>query len=279
MDKIFHTLPIKHIQPAKAWPAINWQEVWKYRALLYFLTWRDIKVRYKQTFFGAGWAILQPVLTMLIFSLFFGKLAQLDSDGVPYPIFSFAALVPWTFFVNGLRHSSDSLVSQTSLLKKVYLPRLILPIAPLLSGIVDFSLAFAVLLLMMLGYQIFPTSNIIWLPFFLLLAFLTALGFGLWLAALNVKYRDVRFTIPFLAQLWLFATPIAYSSSLLPKEWQVLYGINPMVSVVDGFRWALVNTPTPSFAMIGVSTIVTTIVFVGGLYYFRYMEQTFADDI
>lgn len=273
------SLPTKHIKPSTGWVNLNWREVWQYRELLYFLTWRDIKVRYKQTALGAGWAILQPLLTMVVFSLFFGRLAQLDSDGVPYPIFNYAALVPWTFFANGLRHTSDSLVTQSDMLKKVYFPRLILPIAPLLSGVADFLLAFLVLIVMMLRYRITPTQNVIWLPFFLLLAFITALGVGLWLATINAKYRDVRYTIPFLTQFWLFATPIAYSSSLLPTEWRTLYGLNPMVGVVEGFRWALIDTNTPSFSMIALSTVAAILVLVGGLYYFRRMERTFADVI
>ncbi len=270
-------LPVKHIAPSTGWVSINWREVWQYRELLFFMTWRDVKVRYKQTALGAGWAILQPLLTMVVFSLFFGRLAGLDSDGVPYPIFNYAALVPWTFFSNGLRHTSDSLVMQGNMLKKVYFPRLILPIAPLLSGIVDFLLAFVVLIFMMIGYRIVPTANIIFLPLFLLLAFVTALGVGLWFAAINVKYRDVRYTIPFLTQFWLFATPIAYSSSLLPEQYQVLYGLNPMVGVVEGFRWALIGVDMPSLPMLGLSALAAVTILIGGLFYFRRLEKTFAD--
>lgn len=272
-------LPIKHIKASSGWVSINWQELWHYRELLYFLTWRDIKVRYKQTVLGAAWAIIQPLFTMVVFSVIFGQLAGLDSDGVPYPIFNYAALVPWTFFANGLRHTSDSLVDQAGLIKKVYFPRLLLPIAPLLSGMVDMALAFSVLLIMLLFYGMMPTHNIIWLSFFLLLAFITALGVGLWFAAINVKYRDVRFTIPFLTQFWLFATPIAYSSNLIPEQWRVLYGLNPMVGVVEGFRWALVGTNTPSFPMLALSAMAAVLILVGGLYYFRRMEKTFADVI
>jgi lipopolysaccharide transport system permease protein len=246
---------------------------------MYFLTWRDIKVRYRQTVLGAAWAVIQPVLTMVVFSLFFGRLAGVPSDGVPYPIFSLVGLVPWTFVANGLTQSSNSLVLSERIITKVYFPRLAVPIAAVLAGIVDFALAFVVLLGMMLAYGRALTWGILWVPWLLLLALATALGAGLWLAALNVRYRDVRYAVPFLTQLWLFATPIAYPSSLLGDPWRVVYGLNPMVGVVEGFRWALLGTgPAPGGVML-VSLVVTLVVLVGGVIYFRRMERTFADVI
>jgi len=250
----------------------------QYRELLYFLTWRDIKVRYKQTVLGAAWAIIQPFMTMVVFSLFFGRLAQIPSDGVPYPIWSYAALVPWTFFATGLTMSSNSLVGSANLIKKVYFPRLVIPIATVLSGAVDFVLAFIVLIFMMLFFGIVPTSNVVFLPLFLLLAFVTSLGVGLWLSAMNVQFRDVRYTVPFLTQFWLFATPIAYPSSLIENETlRAIYGINPMAGVVEGFRWALLGTDTAPGPVIVVSTIAAFVLFISGLFYFRRMEKTFAD--
>jgi len=239
--------------------------------------WRDVKVRYKQTALGAAWAIIQPFFTMLVFSLFFGRLANIPSDNIPYPLFSFAALVPWTFFANGLGQSSDSLVGNANLIKKVYFPRLVVPFAAVLSGVVDFALAFVVLLVMMLFYGRVPTINVIWLPLLLLLALITALGVGLWLSALNVEYRDVRYVVPFLTQFWLFATPIAYPSSLLSEPWRTLYGLNPMVGVVEGFRWALVGTDTAPGTIVLVSALAALAILISGSYYFRRMEQTFAD--
>jgi lipopolysaccharide transport system permease protein len=245
--------------------------------LLYFLVWRDVKVRYKQTALGASWAIIQPFFTMVVFSLFFGKLAGIPSDGVPYPIFSFAALVPWTFFSQGLTSSAGSLVASQNLIKKVYFPRLAIPIARVLSGLVDFSIAFAVLLAMMLFYGFAPTLKVLWIPALLLLAFVTALGVGLWFAALKVRYRDVSYITPFMVQVWLFATPIAYPSSLLPEQWRVVYGLNPMVGVVEGFRWSLLDTATAPGPMILASTLAAIAILVGGAYYFRTMERSFAD--
>ena len=265
------------ISPASGWVSLNLRELWDYRELLYFLTWRDIKVRYKQTAFGAAWAIIQPLLTMVVFSLFFGRLARVPSDGLPYPVFSFAALVPWSFFAYGLSQSANSLVGSRDLLTKVYFPRLAIPVATVLSGAVDFALALLVLLAMMVYYGLAPTANVVWIVPLLLLAFVTALGAGLWLSALNVQYRDVRYTVPFLTQLWLFATPIAYPSSLLDEPWRTLYGINPMAGVVEGFRWALLGTDTRPGPIILVSTVAAVALLVGGAYYFRRMEKTFAD--
>jgi len=270
-------VPVTIIRPSQGWVALNLRDLWTYRELLYFLTWRDIKVRYKQTVLGAAWAIIQPFFTMVVFSLFFGKLARMPSDDIPYPIFSYAALVPWTFFANGLTHSSASLVGSANLIKKVYFPRLVVPISAVISGVVDFCLAFVVLLGMMLYYGIVPTWNVLWLPLFLLLALVTALGVGLWLTAMNVQFRDVRYAVPFLVQAWMFATPIAYPSSLLDEPWRTLYGINPMAGVVEGFRWALLGTETTPGPILLVSALVSVALLVSGAYYFRRMEKTFAD--
>jgi lipopolysaccharide transport system permease protein len=256
------------------------RELWAYRELLYFLVWRDVKVRYKQTGLGVAWAVLQPLLTMVVFSLFFGRLAGVPSDGVPYPVFSLAALVPWTFFSYGLTQSANSVVADQQLITKVYFPRLAIPAATVLSGLVDFVLAFALLLGIMLYYDVAPTPNALWaLPPLLLLALVTALGAGLWLSALNVQYRDVRYMVPFLAQLWLFATPIAYPSSLLEEPWRTAYGINPMAGVVEGFRWALLGTDTAPGPIIAASTLAAFLLLIGGVFYFRRVEDSFADVI
>jgi len=265
------------VKPSKGWISLKLRDLWEYRELLYFLTWRDIKVRYKQTVLGAAWAIIQPFFTMVVFSLFFGKLAKVPSDGIPYPIFAYAALVPWTFFANGLSQSSNSLVDNANMLKKVYFPRLVVPLSSVISGVVDFILAFTVLLGMMLFYGIYPTIHVIWLPFLLLLTLTTSLGVGLWLSAMNVQFRDVRYTLPFLTQFWLFATPIAYPSSLLSEPWRTLYGINPMVGVVEGFRWALLGTDTAPGPIILISSLVALALLVSGCFFFRRMEKTFAD--
>lgn len=270
-------VPVFLIQPSRGWVSLKVRELWEYRELLYFLTWRDIKVRYKQTVLGAAWAIIQPLLTMVVFSLFFGRLAKIPSDGVPYPLFSYAALVPWSFFANGLNMASNSLVASSNLIKKVYFPRLAMPIATVLAGAVDFALAFIVLIGMMAIYGVPATPNVIWLPFFFLLAFIASLGISLWLSAMNVQFRDVRYVIPFLTQFWLFATPIAYPSTLLHEPWRTVYGINPMVGVVEGFRWALLGTNTAPGPIIAVSSLATVALLVSGAFYFRRMEKNFAD--
>lgn len=266
-----------HIEASRGRVSLELGELWDYRELLYFLIWRDIKVRYKQTIFGATWAIIQPFFTMVVFSIFFGKLGKMPSDGIPYPIFSYAGLVPWTFFANGLSLSANSLVGNASLIKKIYFPRLAIPLATVLSGMVDFCLTFGVLLGMMLYYGISPSANLIWLPLFTLLALITSLGAGLWLSALNVQFRDVRYTVPFLVQFWLFATPIAYSSRLLSEPWRSLYGLNPMAGVVEGFRWALLRADATPGSLVAVSAVASLTILVSGVYYFRRMERTFAD--
>lgn len=265
------------IQPSQGWVSLQLRELWEYRELLYFLIWRDIKVRYKQTALGAGWAIIQPLFTMLVFSLFFGKLAKVPSDGIPYPLFSYTALVPWTFFAQGLSQSSDSLVGSSNLIKKIYFPRLAIPIGAVCGGMVDFALAFSVLLILCASYHVYPTRNILYLPLFVLLALITALGVGLWLSAFNVKYRDVKYVVPFFTQVWMFATPIAYPSSLLSGNWKLLYALNPMAGVVEAFRWALLGAKTAPSGMIVISYIAAIAILAGGAYYFRRMEKTFAD--
>jgi lipopolysaccharide transport system permease protein len=272
--EVYHT----HIEPVHSWLSFGFKEMWVYRELLIFLTWRDIKIRYKQTLLGFAWAILQPFLTMVVFSLFFGKLAKIPSEGVPYPIFNYAALLPWQFLENSITTSTTSLVTNANMVTKVYFPRLFVPISSVLSGLVDFMVAFLVLIGMMLFYQITPTIRILLLPFFLLLAFVTAMGVSLWMSALNVKYRDVRYIVPFLSRFWFFATPIAYPSTLLSEPWRTLYGLNPMVGVVEGFRWALLGTQPPQ-GMLFLSILISILLIVSGLLYFNRTEKTFADVI
>jgi lipopolysaccharide transport system permease protein len=268
---------VAHIEPPSAWPALGLRELWEYRELLYFLTWRDIKVRYKQTALGAAWAIIQPFFLMVVFSLFFGRLAGVPSDGVPYPVFSFCGLLPWQLFAHSLTQSSNSLVGSQNLITKVYFPRLVVPISAVLAGLVDFAIAFVILIGMLLFYGIVPGWQALALPGLVLLAVMTALAVGLWLSALNVQYRDVRYTINFLVQFWLFATPVAYPSSIVPEKWRAIYGLNPMVGVVDGFRWALLGRPQSPGISLLISSIVVVVLIVGGLYYFRRLEQQFAD--
>lgn len=270
-------VPVTRIVPSNGWVSLKLGQLWQYRELLYFLTWREIKVRYKQTVLGAGWAIIQPLFTMLVFSLFFGKLAKVPSDNIPYPLFSLAGLVPWTFFANGLTQSSASLVTSSNLVSKVYFPRLAIPLSAILSGAVDFAISFVLLVGMMAFYHQAPSLRCVFLPLFFLLSFVTALGAGLWLSALNVEYRDVRYVVPFLTQLWLFATPIAYPSSLLNARWRVVYGLNPMTGVVEGFRWALFQTDAVPARMIAASSLAALLMLVSGAFYFRRMESTFAD--
>jgi len=265
------------IKPTNGWAALDLRDMWLYRELVFFMTWRDLKVRYKQTVLGVGWAVLQPFLTMVVFSIFFGNLANVPSDGVPYPIFSFAALIPWTLFAKALQDASRSLVANSHMITKVYFPRMILPISSVLAGAVDFLIAFVVLLGMMFFFKITPTGNIWMLPLFLLLALITAIGVGLWLSALNVLYRDINYVLPFLTQFWMYLTPIAYPSSMVPKEWQAIYALNPMTGVVEGFRWALLGTGQPPGMMTLVSAGVAVVLLVSGMFYFKRMERLFAD--
>jgi len=269
--------PVLILRPSTGFLRLDLKALWEYRELLYFLVWRDIKVRYKQTALGAAWAILQPVMTMVVFSIFFGRLAKVPSDGVPYPIFAYVALLPWQLFAFALSESSNSLVASQNLITKVYFPRLVIPISSVLAGLVDFAIAFVILLAMMLYYGIVPTAAMALLPLFLLFAVATALSVGLWLSALNVKYRDVRYTIPFLTQFWMFATPVAYPSSLVPEKWRALYGLNPMAGVVEGFRWALLGKSHAPGPLLGVSVAAVVVLLIGGLRYFRKTESTFAD--
>jgi lipopolysaccharide transport system permease protein len=264
------------IRPSRGWAPIDFRALWAYRELLYFLTWREIKVRYKQTALGFAWAIIQPFMMMIVFTLFFGNLAKVPSEGIPYPLFSYAALLPWTLFAEGITRSSMSLVQDSNLIQKVYFPRLVMPLSGILSPVVDFGIALVILVGMMFYYGRVPTLAIFWLPVFILLALVTALGVGLWLSAINVKYRDVRYVIPFLIQLWLFASPVVYSSSLLPQRFQALYGLNPMSGVIEGFRWALLGTEPPG-SMIAISAVMVVLILVTGAFYFRRSEKIFAD--
>ena len=265
------------IQPSRGWISLDLKELWDYRELLLFLTWRDIKVRYQQTALGAAWAIIQPLLNMIVFTVFFGRLAKVPSDGIPYPLFAYTALVPWQFFAFGLTESANSVVANERLVTKVYFPRLIIPLARIFAGLVDFALAFIVLIGMMVWYGVRPSLAVIALPFFLAFAVATTLGVGLWLSALNVQYRDVRYALTFVVQFWLFASPVVYSSTLVPVRWRAWYGLNPMAGVIEGFRWALLRKAPAPGIMLVVSVLVVALVLIGGLYYYRRMEKIFAD--
>lgn len=265
------------IEPSKSWPSLGLKDLWHYRELLFFLTWRDIQVRYKQTALGATWAVIQPLSTMLVFTLFFGRLAKVPSDGIPYPLFSYTALLPWQLFAYALTESSNSVVANERLITKVYFPRLIIPLASVLAGLVDFVIGFTLVIGMMVWYGVRPTWAVLTLPFFVILAMATAFGVGLWLSALNVQYRDVRYTLTFIVQFWLIASPVAYSSTLVPLRWRPFYGLNPMAGVIEGFRWALLGEARAPGLMLAVSCLVVAVVLVGGLYYYRRMEKTFAD--
>jgi lipopolysaccharide transport system permease protein len=278
-------LPRLLIRPSRGWSSLGLHDIWTYRELLYFLIWRDVKIRYKQTVLGASWAILQPLLTMVVFTIFFGGLAKVGSDGLPYPIFSFAGLLPWTFFAQGLGQSSNSVVGSSGLITKVYFPRLVIPISSVLGGLVDFAVAFVVLIGMMAYYGIWPGMAVLWLPLLLLLATGASLGIGLWLSALSVEYRDVRFVVPFFVQLWLFVTPVIYPASKVVEKLDQLglptwlYGLNPMAGVVEGFRWALLGTGTLHASVLVASSLVASLLLVSGAFYFRRMERGFADVI
>jgi lipopolysaccharide transport system permease protein len=272
-SELLHT----RIEPSKGWISLGLRDLWQYRELLFFLTWRDIKVRYKQTALGAAWAVIQPLFTMLVFTLFFGRLAKVPSDGIPYPLFSYTALLPWQLFAYALTESSNSVVANERLITKVYFPRLVVPVASILAGLVDFVIAFTLVIGMMVWYGVRPTWAVLTLPFFVIFTMVTALGVGLWLSALNVQYRDVRYTLTFIVQFWLIASPVAYSSTLVPARWRPFYGLNPMAGVIEGFRWALLGKAQAPGTMLWVSVAVVAVVLVGGLYYYRRMEKTFAD--
>lgn len=266
------------IKPSKGWMPINLHELWEFRDLLYFFTWRDIKVRYKQTVLGFAWALIQPFFAMIVFTIFFGNLAKIPSDGIPYPIFSYAALLPWTLFSEGIIRSTNSMVANSNIIQKVYFPRLALPISSILSPLVDFIIAFTILIGMMFFYGIMPTINVILLPFFIIMAVITALGIGLWTSALNIKFRDVQYVIPFMIQLLLFASPVVYPVSMIPGPYQIIYGLNPMAGVIEGFRWAILGTAAPG-SVILVSAIISIALLISGAFFFRRTEKTFADEV
>lgn len=271
--------PTVLIQARKNLFELDFTSIWAYRELLYFLVWRDLKVRYKQTLIGAGWVVIQPLMTMAIFTVIFGNFAKIPSDGLPYPIFSYAALLPWSLFSSSLNRGGESVVSNANLVTKIYFPRLILPLSAVLSPLADFAIAFVILVGMMIWFGIAPTVGILMLPIFVILAICTALAVGLWLAALNVRYRDVRYTIPFLIQIWMFASPVAYPVSLVPEKWRWLYSLNPMAGVIEGFRWALLGNQSPDFSVIAISATVVMALLAAGIVYFKQMERTFADEV
>jgi lipopolysaccharide transport system permease protein len=269
-----------YIRPAGGLAALNLRDLWTYRELIYFMIWRDLKVRYKQTLLGAAWAVIQPLLTMLVFNFLFNNVAKLPSDGIPYPIFSYTALLPWGLFSTALNSASRSLTSNHNMITKIYFPKLILPMASVLAGLVDFAIAFVILIGLMVYYQVTPSLTALWaVPVFLLLSVITALGVALWLSAINVKYRDVGYALPFLTQFWMFITPVAYSSKVISEKWQIIYALNPMAGVVNGFRWALLGSGNPPDILVAISTGIALVVLFTGLVYFRNMERTFADTI
>ena len=269
-----------YIKPTKGLAALNLRDLWLYRELVFFMVWRDVKVKYKQTLLGMAWAVIQPVMTMLVFTFVFGSVAKVATDGIPYPVFSFAALLPWGLFEVALNQGSRSLVAHNNMVTKIYFPRLILPMSSVFAGLVDFLIAFVILILLMFYYRISPAYELLWtLPLFILLAIVTALGVALWLSAINVRYRDVNQALPFLTRFWLFVTPIAYSSDIISGKWQYLYYLNPMAGVVDGFRWALLGSGTGPGPTLWVSTGISILILISGLFYFRSMEKTFADTI
>jgi lipopolysaccharide transport system permease protein len=268
---------VLRITPPAGWQLLPAKELWAYRELLYFFVWREIKIRYKQTAIGAAWAVLQPFLTMLVFSLFFGKLAHISSEGLPYPIFYYSALLPWMYFASSLQNATSTIVDNQRVITKVYFPRIALPLSAVLSGLVDFGISFLLFVVMMMYYHIRPTLALLWLPAFLLLAMLTALGVGLWLSAMNAIYRDVRYVVPFLINFWMLASPVGYGSSIIPEKWRWLYGLNPMAGVIEGFRWSLAGHSMPPGHLLIASTAVVLAVLAGGIAYFQKMETTVAD--
>jgi len=271
--------PTVIIEPRKSLLHLDLKAIWEYRELLFFLVWRDLKVRYRQTIIGIGWVVLQPLMTMALFTAVFGNFAKIPSDGVPYPIFTYSALLPWNLFATSLTRGTESVVGNAQLISKIYFPRLLLPISGILSPTVDFAISFVILAVMMIWFRTLPTWGVLALPFFLILALLTALAVGLWLSALNVRYRDVGHTIPFLVQLWMFASPVAYPVSLVPERWRVLYSLNPMAGVIEGFRWALLGKESPDFEVIVISSMMVTTLLISGVVFFKHTERTFADVI
>ena len=269
--------PLLRIAPPSRWWVIPAAELWQARELVYFFVWRDVKVRYKQTAIGAAWAVLQPLLAMLVFTLFFGKLAHIPSEGLPYQVFVYAGLLPWMYFAASLQNATNTIVENQRIITKVYFPRLVLPLSAVLSGLVDFAISFSIFAVMMVYYHIRPGLQILWLPAFLLLAVLTALGVGLWLSALNAIYRDVRYVLPFLVQLWLFASPVIYPPSLMSEKWRWLFGLNPMAGVIEGFRWSLAGRGDPPGRLILVSSGIVVVILLTGLAYFQKMETVMAD--
>ena len=270
-------IPVIRIRPASDRLANGLKELWQYRELLYFLIWRDVKVRYKQTAIGAAWAIIQPLMTMIIFTVVFGRFANMPSDGLPYPIFSFAALLPWTYFSKALNQSVASVVADANLITKVYFPRLLLPLSAVVGGLIDFAIAFVFLLAMMAWYGLAPQWGILLLPFFVLLTMLTALSVSVWLSVINVRYRDVGQAIPFLVQIWLFASPVAYPVSVVPENWRFLYNLNPLAGILEGFRWALLGNQNPPIVSLLSTSVVVLALLSGGILFFKRMEKTFAD--
>jgi lipopolysaccharide transport system permease protein len=279
-ELVKHEPTTVYIKPSKGLAALNLRDLWIYRELVFFMVWRDVKVKYKQTLLGMAWAVIQPIMTMLVFTFLFDRVAKLPTDGIPYPVFSFTALLPWGLFIVALNQGSRSLVAHNNMVTKIYFPRLILPMSSVFAGLVDFAIAFVILIVLMIYFQVTPAYHLLWtLPLFLLLAIVTALGVALWLSAINVKYRDVNHALPFLTQFWLFVTPVAYSASVISEKWQLLYSINPMAGVVNGFRWALLGTGNGPDAALWVSVAISILIFISGLFYFRSMEKTFADTI
>ncbi len=270
---------IVHIKPSTGLAALNLRDLWTYRELVFFMIWRDVKVRYKQTLLGAAWAVIQPVLTMLVFNFIFGTVAKVPTEGIPYPIFSYTALLPWGLFTTALNNASRSLTANQNMVTKIYFPRLVLPLSSVLGGLVDFAIAFVILVVLMVYYRVSPTLAIWTLPLFLLLTIITALGVALWLSAINVQYRDVNYVLPFLTQFWLFLTPVAYSAKIISDKWQLVYSLNPMAGVVNGFRWALLGTNTGPSLNMAISIGISLLFLITGLFYFRAMERTFADTI
>jgi lipopolysaccharide transport system permease protein len=265
------------IQPSKGWQPINWRELWQYRDLFYFLVWRDIKTRYAQSVLGIGWAVIQPIFSMIVFTIVFGKLARINSDGVPYAIFSYTALVPWTYFSGALSGSSSSLLSASGMMTKVYFPRLVIPISPVMSKLVDFTIAFIILLGMMAYFGFYPTMQIIYLPLLILLMMLTASGMGMWLTAMSIQYRDIKYAMGFFVQLMMYGAPVVYPASNVPEQFRLLYGCFPMAGVIEGFRSILLQTNPIPWDLIGVGSIVAMVLFISGAFYFRRMEQYFSD--